>query len=110
MGVKPFVPPGPGHPDEPRVAERVDVARVPECADVARPTRREVIVRSASAGGVLAAAAAASRWVWDRGGFDVVQSSAARQVRDYRIAERDAKNAELAVARAPAREAGDDSP
>ncbi|HEY8088107.1 MAG TPA: DUF362 domain-containing protein, partial [Polyangiaceae bacterium] len=60
--------------------------------------------------GVLGAAAAGARIAWDKGGFDVVQSSAARQVRDYRIAERDAEHAELAVARAPAKEAGDDSP
>jgi uncharacterized protein (DUF362 family) len=78
--------------------------------DVARPTRREMLVRGASMAGVLAAAAAGARVVWDKGGFDVARSSDARQVRDYRIVERDAHNAELAVARAAAKEAGDDSP
>ena len=56
------------------------------------------------------AAAAGARLVWDKGGFDVVQSSAARQVRDYRVAERDAEHAEFAIARAPTKETGDDSP
>jgi uncharacterized protein (DUF362 family) len=60
--------------------------------------------------GVLGTAAAAARAVWDKGGFDVVQSAAVRQVRDYRVKERDAQHAELAVARAAAKEAGDDSP
>lgn len=92
MVVKPGTPP-PGEP-----------------VDVQRPTRREMLVRSASAAGVLAAAAAASRLAWDRGGFDVVQSAGTRQVRDYRLAERDAVNAQLAIARAPAKEGGDDSP
>lgn len=101
MGVKPGTPP-PGAP--------VDVQRRSDSADVSRPTRREMLVRSASAAGVLAAAAAASRLVWDRGGFGVVQSAGTRQVRDYRLAERDAVNAQLAIARAPKKEGGDDSP
>jgi uncharacterized protein (DUF362 family) len=60
--------------------------------------------------GVLGAAAVGSRLVWDKGGFDVVQSSAARQVRDYRMADRDADHAQMAIARARPKEAGDDSP
>jgi uncharacterized protein (DUF362 family) len=92
MGVKPAAPP-PG-----------------DDLDVLRPTRREMLVRSASAAGVLAAAAAGARLVWDKGGFGVAQSSATRQVRDYRIAERDAVHAQMAIARAAAKEAGDDSP
>jgi uncharacterized protein (DUF362 family) len=60
--------------------------------------------------GVLGAAATGARLLWDKGGFDVVQSGAARQVRDYRIKERDAEHAQLAVARAAAKEEGDDSP
>jgi uncharacterized protein (DUF362 family) len=60
--------------------------------------------------GVLGAAAAGARLLRDTGGFDVVRSSATRQVRDYRIVARDAENAELAIARAAPREAGDDSP
>jgi uncharacterized protein (DUF362 family) len=87
--------------------------KVPEpatAADVERPSRREAIVRLGSMAGVLGVAAAAARVAWDKGGFDVVQSSAARQVRDYRVKERDAEHAELAIARAAAKEAGDDSP
>jgi uncharacterized protein (DUF362 family) len=79
-------------------------------ADVARPSRREALVRLGTMAGVLGAAGVGARIAWDRGGFDVVQSSAARQVRDYRIKERDATHAELAIARSPAKEAGDDSP
>ena len=82
----------------------------PESPDVARPGRRAALVRLGSMAGVLGAAAVGARVVWDKGGFDVVQSSAARQVRDYRVAERDAEHAELAIARAAAKEAGDDSP
>jgi uncharacterized protein (DUF362 family) len=86
-------------------------ARSPDAsADVARVTRREMLVRTATTVGVLAAAAAGARALWDMGGFDVVRSGEARQVRDYRIVERDAQNAQLAVARAAAKEAGDDSP
>ncbi|HXN30685.1 MAG TPA: DUF362 domain-containing protein [Polyangiaceae bacterium] len=78
--------------------------------DIAPPTRREALVRLGSMAGVLGAAAVGARAAWDKGGFDVAQSSAARQVRDYRIAERDAQHAELAIARAAPKEAGDDSP
>jgi uncharacterized protein (DUF362 family) len=82
----------------------------PGGADVAPPTRRDVLVRLGTMAGVLGAAAVGARAVWDKGGFDVVQSAAARQVRDYRVTERDAEHAELAIARAAAKEAGDDSP
>jgi uncharacterized protein (DUF362 family) len=82
----------------------------PVCADVARPSRREMLVRTGGMAGVLAASAAAGRLVWDKGGFDVARSTEARQVRDYRIVERDAQHAELAIARAAPREAGDDAP
>jgi uncharacterized protein (DUF362 family) len=78
--------------------------------DVERPSRRDALVRLGATAGVLGGAAVAARLLWDKGGFDVVQSSAARQVRDYRIADRDAQHAELAIARAAAKEAGDDSP
>jgi uncharacterized protein (DUF362 family) len=74
------------------------------------PTRREALVRLGTMAGVLSGAAVAARALWDKGGFDVVQSAAVRQVRDYRIKERDAEHAELAIARAAAKEAGDDSP
>jgi uncharacterized protein (DUF362 family) len=79
-------------------------------ADVARPSRREMLTRAGSMAGVLGAAAIGGRLVWDHGGFGVAQSSAARQVRDYRLAVRDAEHAEFAIARAAAKEAGDDSP
>ncbi|MDP9149569.1 MAG: DUF362 domain-containing protein, partial [Myxococcota bacterium] len=59
---------------------------------------------------VLGASAAIARLAWDKGGFDVVQSSAIRQVRDYRVKERDSEHAELAIARAAPREEGDLSP
>jgi uncharacterized protein (DUF362 family) len=79
-------------------------------ADVARPSRREALTRVGTMAGVLGAAAIGGRFAWDRGGFGLVQSAGSRQVRDYRIAERDGEHAELAIARAPAKEAGDDSP
>jgi uncharacterized protein (DUF362 family) len=79
-------------------------------ADVERPSRREMLTRVGSMAGVLGAAAVGGRVAWDRGGFGLVESRATRQVRDYRLAERDAEHAELAIARAPAREVGDLSP
>ncbi len=79
-------------------------------ADVERPSRREVLTRVGAMAGVLGAAAIGARLSWDHGGFGVAQSSAARQVRDYRLAERDAEHAQLAIARAAPKEAGDDSP
>jgi uncharacterized protein (DUF362 family) len=79
-------------------------------ADVARPSRREALVRMGVTAGVLGAAAAGVRLTRDGGGFDVTQSTDARQVRDYRIRERDSEHAEFAIARAPAKEGGDDSP
>jgi uncharacterized protein (DUF362 family) len=77
--------------------------------DVARPTRREILVRAGTTMGVLTAAAVGSRTLWDRGGFDVVRSSSARQVRDYRMVERDSEHAQLAIARAAPKDRGDDS-
>jgi uncharacterized protein (DUF362 family) len=79
-------------------------------ADVERPSRREMLTRAGSMAGVLGAAALGGRLVWDRGGFGLVESSATRQVRDYRIAARDAEHAQFAIARAPAKEIGDLSP
>jgi uncharacterized protein (DUF362 family) len=78
--------------------------------DVARPSRRELMARAGTTLGVLGAAAALSRLAWDHGGFDVARSGAPRQVRDYRVVERDAEHAQLAIARAPSKEPGDDSP
>ncbi|HZU85190.1 MAG TPA: DUF362 domain-containing protein [Polyangiaceae bacterium] len=78
--------------------------------DLAPPSRREALVRLGSMAGVLGAAAAAARLTWDHGGFDVARSAAVRQVRDYRVKERDADHAELAIARAAPKQPGDDSP
>jgi uncharacterized protein (DUF362 family) len=78
--------------------------------DVASSSRREALVRLGTMAGVLGAAAVAARVAWDKGGFDVVQSAAVRQVRDYRVKERDGEHAELAIARAAPKEVGDDSP
>jgi uncharacterized protein (DUF362 family) len=69
-----------------------------------------MLVRAGATLGVLGASAGLARGLWDRGGFDVARSSAVRQVRDYRIVARDADHAELAIARAAPKEAGDDSP
>jgi uncharacterized protein (DUF362 family) len=69
-----------------------------------------MLVRSAKAAGAVAATATVARLAWDRGGFDVARSSESRQVRDYRIVQRDAGHAELAIARAAPLQPGDDSP
>ncbi|HEX8794536.1 MAG TPA: DUF362 domain-containing protein [Polyangiaceae bacterium] len=87
-----------------------DRPKAPQNPDVSRPSRREALVRAGSFAGVLGAAAVGARALWDKGGFDVVQGSGARQVRDYRLADRDRDHAELAIARAAPKEAGDDSP
>ncbi|MGH7270750.1 MAG: DUF362 domain-containing protein [Polyangiaceae bacterium] len=79
-------------------------------ADRARPSRREMLVRAGTMAGVFGASAVGARLLWDKGGFGVEQAAGARQVRDYRIAERDAEHAELAIATAPPKEVGDDSP
>jgi len=92
------------------VSSRDKSASEGSAVDTSKPTRREAIGRLAGALGVLGAAAAGARVLWDRGGYDVALSSAVRQVRDYRIAERDGQHAELAVARAAPKEVGDDSP
>jgi uncharacterized protein (DUF362 family) len=63
------------------------------------PNRREMIVRLGAAAGVLAGAAALGRVRWDQGGFGAEALAGARQVRDYRIKERKADVAELAIAR-----------
>jgi uncharacterized protein (DUF362 family) len=78
--------------------------------DVASPPRREALVRLGTMAGVLGVAAVGARALWDKGGFDVAQSAGTRQVRDYRMKERDAEHAELAIARAAPKETGDDSP
>ena len=64
-----------------------------------RPSRREIIKRIGMTAGVLAGSAALGRAVWDQGGFGAASSSAARQVRDYRLKDRPADVAELAIAK-----------
>ena len=59
--------------------------------------------------GVLGVSAVGARLVWDRGGFDLARAAGTRQTRDYRVSDRDT-HAELAIARAPAKSEGDDSP
>ncbi len=78
--------------------------------DMAPPSRREALLRLGTMAGVLGAASVGARLVWDKGGFDVAHSTSARQVRDYRMKERDGEHAELAIARGAPKEAGDDSP
>jgi uncharacterized protein (DUF362 family) len=97
------------HPNDPPPKPSVAGPSGPE-PDIAPATRRDAIVRLATMAGVLGAAAAGARIAWDKGGFDVVQSAGARQVRDYRLKARDADHAELAIAKAAQKEAGDDSP
>jgi uncharacterized protein (DUF362 family) len=82
----------------------------PPSPDTAPATRRDALIRLGATAGVFGGAAVLGRLAWDHGGFDVVQSQAARQVRDYRVKERDTAPAEFAIARAPAKETGDDSP
>ncbi|MGA7119402.1 MAG: DUF362 domain-containing protein [Polyangiaceae bacterium] len=78
--------------------------------DMGPPGRREALVRLGTMAAVLGTAAVGARLAWDKGGFDVAQSAGARQVRDYRMKERDAEHAEFAIARAAPKELGDDSP
>jgi uncharacterized protein (DUF362 family) len=64
-----------------------------------RPSRREIVKRVGMAAGVLAGSALLGRGVWDKGGFGAASSSAARQVRDYRLTDRPTDVAELAIAK-----------
>lgn len=69
-----------------------------------RPSRRDMIKRVGATAGVLAGAAVLGRTVWDKGGFGAATSTAVRQVRDYRLADRSPDFAELAIAKAKAEE------
>ena len=64
-------------------------------------SRREALVRFGAATGVLAGAAGIGRALWDKGGFESVQDSGARQVRDYRAVggAADRELTELAIAK-----------
>jgi uncharacterized protein (DUF362 family) len=67
----------------------------------ARPSRREIVKRIGMSAGVLAASAALGKLTWDHGGFGAESSTAARQVRDYRLKDRSNNElAELAIAKA----------
>jgi uncharacterized protein (DUF362 family) len=59
-----------------------------------------VLKRVGAAAGVLAAAGAIGRALRDKGGFGAAESSAPRQVRDYRVRDAAKDVAELAIARA----------
>jgi uncharacterized protein (DUF362 family) len=63
------------------------------------PTRREMVRRIGMATGVLATSAVGGRLIWDRGGFGAAESTAARQVRDFRLKDGPREHAELAVAK-----------
>lgn len=64
------------------------------------PSRREMLVRTGTAAGVLAGAAVLGRGVWDRGGFAQASGEGTRQVRDYTLKDNAADFAELAIAKA----------
>lgn len=53
-----------------------------------RPTRRDALVRAGKALGVLAGAGLIARTRYDRGGWDAQTARGAREVRDYRRADR----------------------
>ena len=69
-----------------------------------RPSRREMLKRVGVTAGVLAGAAAVGFGRRDMGGFGQNLGSGARQIRDYRLKERDAEHAQLAIAKAKSEE------
>ncbi len=73
----------------------------PASPDLARPSRRELLLRAGAAAGVLGGSALVGRLLWDRGGFGVAAGEGARQVRDYRDpdGQKDLRLAELAIAK-----------
>jgi uncharacterized protein (DUF362 family) len=71
----------------------------PKAGDMARPTRREMLVRVGKAAGVLAGAAVLGRLAWDQGGYGLAAGQGARQIRDFRVPDAHPEYAELAVAR-----------
>ena len=69
-------------------------------SDRSRPSRRELIKRVGLSAGVLAGSALIGKGLWDQGGFGASTSSAARQVRDYRLRDRgEPEFAQLAIAK-----------
>jgi uncharacterized protein (DUF362 family) len=65
----------------------------------ARPSRREMIKRVGAMAGVLAGAGGLAYARRDWGGFGQSTGDGVRQVRDYRLRDRDNENAELAIAK-----------
>lgn len=69
-----------------------------------RPSRRELIKRVGATAGLVAGSAVLGRTIWDQGGFGAATGTGARQVRDYRLRDRIADVAELAIARGVAKD------
>lgn len=65
-----------------------------------RPSRRDMLKRVGLTAGVLGGAALLGRGLWDKGGFGVAAGEGARQVRDYRLRDREPDLAQLAIAKA----------
>jgi uncharacterized protein (DUF362 family) len=63
-----------------------------------------MLARVGAAAGVLVGAGALGRAVWDKGGFGAAESTAPRQVRDYRVKDAPRDVAEIAVARGKAKD------
>lgn len=78
--------------------------------DIARPSRRDLIVRVGKGSLVLGATGLITRSVWDRGGFGAAENVGIRQSRDYRIADRESQFAQLAVARSKVYDENDPMP
>ena len=85
--------------DDQKKRDAASAAPAPVSPMFERPSRRELIKRVGATAGILAGSAALGRLVWDRGGFGASSSSAARQVRDYRLKDRVPDVAELAIAK-----------
>ena len=77
-----------------------------------RPSRRDMLLRTGAALGVLAGSAAIGRAAWDKGGFGVGGAEGARQVRDFRVASarKETQFAELAIARSPVAKSAEELP
>lgn len=73
-----------------------------------KPSRREVLVRAGTAGGILAASAGLAKLRWDKGGFGQYQAEGQRQVRDF--ATKDAGPLDMAIVRGASTSQGEDAP
>ncbi len=92
---------------ENRVTDEKKASDRPLSPDVARPSRRDMLVRAGTGTAALVGAGLVGRAAWDRGGFGAAESKGARQVRDYRISDRSNQFAELAIAKEKVLEEGD---